>query len=82
MPEIQEHNSQNENESNIVFSQREHEILDLLVCGKSNKEISLSLGITVHTVKKHLTSIYKKINVKCRTEAVVWWLGHGRDFRN
>jgi DNA-binding CsgD family transcriptional regulator len=33
-------------------------------------------------VEKHLTNIYKKLGVKSRTEAALWWLEKGGDFRN
>lgn len=39
--------------------------------GYSNKEISVSLNISLSTVKNHLTSIYKKINVSGRTQAAI-----------
>jgi len=42
---------------------------------------TISLGISVDTVEKHLKSIYKKLGVTSRTEAVVWWLEKGTDFR-
>ncbi len=53
------------------LSNREKEILRLLVLGLSNKEISKYLKISVSTVKNHLNSIFKKIGVAGRTQAAV-----------
>ncbi len=43
----------------------------MLVMGYSNKEISVSMNISISTVKNHLSSIYKKINVSGRTQAAI-----------
>lgn len=69
-------------QENNKLSLREHEILIHLSCGNCNKAIADSLGVTINTVEKHLTSIYKKLNVKSRMEAVLWWVENGRVFRN
>lgn len=53
------------------FSQREKEVTGLLLQGKSNKQIALSLGISTSTVEYHLKNIYKKLQVNSRTEAVL-----------
>jgi DNA-binding NarL/FixJ family response regulator len=57
-----------------ALSARELEVLDLLACGRLYKEISDALGITLDTVRKHLQSIYGKLHVHSRTEAVVKYL--------
>jgi two-component system NarL family response regulator len=49
---------------------REVEVLEYLACGKSNKEISALLGISETTVKSHLRSIFRKLDVLSRTEAI------------
>ena len=49
---------------------REAEVLDLLSKGLANKQIAATLGISEHTVKFHVSSIYQKLNVTNRTEAV------------
>jgi DNA-binding NarL/FixJ family response regulator len=49
---------------------REHEVLELASQGLSNREIAALLGITDHTVKFHLASIYGKLGAATRTEAV------------
>jgi len=52
------------------LTERETEVLGLLSKGLANKQIALALGISEHTVKFHVSSIYTKLNVTNRTEAV------------
>lgn len=52
------------------LSDREREVLELLVRGRSNKEIALSLGISENTVKVHTTRVFDKLGVADRLEAV------------
>jgi two-component system, NarL family, response regulator YdfI len=52
------------------LSERELEVLDLLAEGLSNKLIAHRLSISEHTVKTHVASIFAKIGVASRTEAV------------
>lgn len=53
------------------FSAREKEVIDLLLQGKSNKQIALALDISVRTVEFHLKNIYKKLQVTSRAEAIL-----------
>ena len=59
------------------LSARELEVLNLLVAGKSNKDIALSLRITEATVKSHVSAILMRLNVDDRTQAVVTALQRG-----
>ncbi len=59
------------------LSEREMEVLALVVEGKSNKEIASLLGISHQTVKNHITSILRKFGVEDRTQAVVYALKRG-----
>lgn len=52
------------------LSDRELEVLDLLAQGMANKQIAAALGISEHTVKFHVSSIYTKLDVTNRAEAV------------
>ena len=52
------------------LTSRELEVLRLLAGGKTNKMIAASLSITEVTVKSHLQSIFRKLNVLSRTEAI------------
>lgn len=49
---------------------REREVLQLAAEGLANKQIALSLEISEHTVKFHLSSLYTKLGVASRTEAI------------
>jgi DNA-binding NarL/FixJ family response regulator len=62
---------------NSDLSAREREVLDLIVRGKSNKEIASDLGITESTVKCHVSVILMRLNVSDRTQAVVTALQRG-----
>ena len=50
---------------------REKEILDYIARGFLNKQIAIKFGISEQTIKNHVTSILRKLNVNVRTEAVV-----------
>ena len=56
--------------SGETLSEREIEVLKLMAQGKSNKEIATALFITEGTVKSHGKSIFTKMSVSSRTEAV------------
>lgn len=56
---------------------REMEVLQLIVQGLANKQVALKLNISEHTVKFHLSSLYTKLNVSSRTEAIRAGLGLG-----
>ncbi len=56
--------------SSEALTGRELEVLTLLARGKSNKEIGANLYISETTVKSHLRSIFAKLNVLSRTEAI------------
>ncbi len=59
------------------LSQREHEVLQLLFAGKSNREIAEALAIKEATVKSHVSVILMRLNVSDRTQAVVEGLKRG-----
>ena len=59
------------------LSQRELEVLHLLVKGRSNKEIAAGLLISEDTVKSHLKSLFSKLDVQDRTEAAITAIRHG-----
>ena len=52
------------------LSPREQEVLRYLVQGRSNREISESISISINTVKFHLKNIFEKLNVTSRKDAV------------
>lgn len=59
------------------LSQREMEVLHLLVRGRSNKEIASSLFITEDTVKAHLKTLFVKLGVQDRTDAAITAIRQG-----
>jgi DNA-binding NarL/FixJ family response regulator len=62
--------SENEPLERGPLTERESEVLGLLARGLANKQIAAALGISEHTVKFHVSSIYTKLNVTNRAEAV------------
>jgi DNA-binding NarL/FixJ family response regulator len=62
------------------ISEREQEIFLQLLEGCANQEIAVSLGICEKTVEIHLSNIYRKIGVKSRNQAILWWVSHKKDF--
>ncbi len=58
-----------------ALTKREQEILGLLAKGFLYKEIADQLGISLSTVRAHLHTVYEKLHVQSRTEAVVKYLG-------
>ena len=58
-------------ESSAALSRREKEVVGLLLQGKSNKQIALSLGVSERTVEFHLRNIYNKTQVSSRVELIL-----------
>jgi DNA-binding NarL/FixJ family response regulator len=54
----------------VALTAREHEVLERLARGMSNKEIAAALGVTERTVKFHVASLFTKLGAGNRTEAV------------
>jgi len=59
------------------LSEREREVLALLVEGLANKLIARRLEISEKTVKSHLTRIFRELDVTDRTQAALWAERHG-----
>lgn len=55
----------------LKFTEREQEVLHWLVQGESNETIAQNLYVTVATVKAHLTSIFEKLGVRSRSQAII-----------
>jgi DNA-binding NarL/FixJ family response regulator len=56
---------------NLHLTEREQQVLALLVQGAGNEEIAKTLYVTVATVKAHLTAIFTKLGVISRTQAII-----------
>jgi DNA-binding NarL/FixJ family response regulator len=54
-----------------TLTPRQHEVLALLVAGKSNQEIAEAMGLSENTVKVHLAAIFRVLGVSSRTEALL-----------
>jgi len=53
------------------LTDREREILDLVARGRSNAEITASLGVSPKTVRNHVSNVFSKLQVRDRAEAIV-----------
>jgi DNA-binding NarL/FixJ family response regulator len=59
------------------LTERESEILALITQGKSNAEVAATTYLSMNSIKSYIRSIYRKIDVKSRTQAVLWGVEHG-----
>ena len=73
MQELVSNTSMNKRESagGLSLSARQRQLLELLIEGKSNKEISTDLKIEAGTVKQHLFILFRKLGVNSRAKAVI-----------
>jgi DNA-binding NarL/FixJ family response regulator len=65
----------------LGLTERQMQVLALVMEGKSNKAISRALSLAEHTVKNHMTAIFKALQVTSRTEAVIAVGRLARDLR-
>ncbi|HWK16966.1 MAG TPA: response regulator transcription factor [Solirubrobacteraceae bacterium] len=56
--------------STLGLSERERAVLELMASGSTNPEIADELHLSRHTIKEHTSSLYRKLGVRNRTEAV------------
>jgi DNA-binding NarL/FixJ family response regulator len=63
--------------SGAGLSQRESEVLELVVLGRSNQEIAAALFLSINSVKTYIRSTYRKIGATKRSQAIVWGFEHG-----
>ena len=59
------------------LSEREAEILALITQGKSNADVARLTYLSPNTVKSYIRTIYRKLGVESRTQAVLWGVHHG-----
>jgi DNA-binding NarL/FixJ family response regulator len=59
------------------LSDREAEILALITQGKSNADVARLTYLSPNTVKSYIRTIYRKLDVGSRTQAVLWGVEHG-----
>jgi DNA-binding NarL/FixJ family response regulator len=77
LPERLKVSTQNRGHYNLDLTERETEVLEKIVEGKTNKEIASELFISLHTVKAHVCNIINKLAVDDRTQAAVKALRDG-----
>lgn len=61
----------------MPLSSREMEVLEMVTNGLNNKDVATALGISHQTVKNHMTTIMRKLQVNDRTQAAVYAIQHG-----
>jgi DNA-binding NarL/FixJ family response regulator len=66
--------SESSHPAGASLSPREVEVLDLIAIGLTNSDIAARLDVTVHTVKFRLASIYRKLGVANRAQAVATYM--------
>jgi DNA-binding NarL/FixJ family response regulator len=59
------------------LTEREMEVLNFLAQGLTNKDIAQTMVLSVRTVEAHLRSVFGKLGVRSRTEAVLWAVRNG-----
>lgn len=55
-----------------LLTRRELEILRLVACGRTNRQVAEMIWVTDQTVKFHLANVYRKLGVNSRAQAVEW----------
>lgn len=60
------------NKTKFNLTKREEEALSLILKGYSNTEMAKSMSVSVHTVKAHIESIYRKFGVHNKVQAVLF----------
>lgn len=61
----------------MPISQRELDVVRLMARGRDNAEIAEALGISVNTVRNHVSTAYEKLGVSSWRQAVAWAWEHG-----
>jgi DNA-binding CsgD family transcriptional regulator/pimeloyl-ACP methyl ester carboxylesterase len=63
--------------SRAPLSPREREVLRLVAAGESNRQIARALGLSPHTVERHVANLYRKIGARGRADATAYALRSG-----
>jgi DNA-binding CsgD family transcriptional regulator len=59
--------------SELRFTPRQREILDLAVRGLTDKEVAAGLGVAISTIRTHLERFYRENGLRNKSEAVAAW---------
>lgn len=57
-----------------LLTPREIQVLERTATGRTNADVAAELGVTIHAIKFHLASIFRKLGVQNRTEATARYL--------
>jgi non-specific serine/threonine protein kinase len=58
-----------------ALTRRQHEVVELLAAGHTNREIAAELVISEHTAERHVENILKALNLNSRLQIATWYLG-------
>jgi DNA-binding NarL/FixJ family response regulator len=61
----------------LGLTERESEVLALLTQGHDTKQVAATMYLSANSVKTHMKSLYRKLNVHTRSEAILWGIDHG-----
>ena len=61
----------------VNLTSRELDVLGLIVAGRSNEQLANDLYLSINTIKSVIRSVYRKIGVTTRSQAVAWGVEHG-----
>lgn len=61
----------------LGLTERESEVLALITQGQDTSTIASTLSLSVNSVKTHIKSMYRKVDVHTRTQAALWGIEHG-----
>ncbi|MBI2304298.1 MAG: response regulator transcription factor [Chloroflexi bacterium] len=64
-------------ESDVGLTDREHDVLEQVARGSTNKEVAAALYISENTVNYHMKNILSKLHLRNRTQVVAWAMEHG-----
>lgn len=64
-----------------ILTPREIEVMNMLIKGYHNPEISKELCISEHTTKAHISSILEKLNVSNRVQAIIKYLKEDKNIK-
>jgi DNA-binding NarL/FixJ family response regulator len=73
--QLKQEQSQQHNKAGLT--EREHQVLEHVARGATNKEIATSLYISENTVNYHMKNILSKLHLRNRAQVVAWALEHG-----
>ncbi len=65
----------------MKLTPKEHDVLTLIACGLTDKEVALKLKISVRTVQAHMSKVMLKLNAQNRVNAAIVYYMHNPKWR-